>query len=915
MGRARSFPNGKTEMTQDARVFIEVHRSSGEIERFALDAEALIMGRGEEADIRVDETVISRRHVKFKRTRDGRWVVRDLRSRNRTFYQGRAIKSHVLNEGDVVCAASIQIVFHDQTGASDPVVRETVYADEFGSESPRGLDETDYGMPSPDETSALRLPVRRIPPPRSAGPAGLAVASDLMGPVRGSEDANGLGPLAAEEESPIGHLRLGRMLRYKWTMVLASLLVAIPAVTAVWLLVRPEYRARGIIHVRPIVPYLVYKTEDSGAVPFYDSYKNHQVQVMKGPAVLQRVLDDPKVRATEWYRTPAVTLVGRHPISHMERLREELMVQTGRGSENLDLVMSTRNPADAAVIVNAVIDNYLAVSHESSSRTEDMMYRRLTEQYDALGKEIENHERLAAELRKKLGTGTPDELISKRRVRLDEMQAQLEALHRELDIAQWQKGELAGLIEQRDGTPEEQTLEEADRLRYVYDNEWRQLDLALKTARHEKELALQQFGDSHPRIVALNEQIKFSQERLDERQRQLDEQPVLPTEQGPSPAQVGVRVAGDLHSLDRRISLLKYQEQILLKSLDQERDQFDRAFSSAQLLAKENELITHRRQIFDDVRRRLDQKDMERNVPGSIELMAKAEPPTKPSQDRRLVFTGMALLAGLGVGLVLTYVRANVSPTIQEVNDVQHAVQGPFLGQLPLVRNAKGRNLTDDPMQSEYIRMVRTALLQRMGGRKGSVVQITSADAGAGKTTVAVMLGRSLAHCGRKVLLVDVDMRNPSVSSRMGIDHAPGLAAVLTSRASDQEAIRQTDTARFSVLTAGACGNGDQADPELLADGAFSSCLERWRRQYDIVLLDSSPVLPVADARILSRMVDGTIMVVREGHCQRSDIVDALACLTTAGGKLIGTVYIGAQRRAGYGGAYNSYYYYHASDK
>jgi Mrp family chromosome partitioning ATPase len=99
---------------------------------------------------------------------------------------------------------------------------------------------------------------------------------------------------------------------------------------------------------------------------------------------------------------------------------------------------------------------------------------------------------------------------------------------------------------------------------------------------------------------------------------------------------------------------------------------------------------------------------------------------------------------------------------------------------------------------------------------------------------------------------------------------------------------------------------GDGIRIEMTANGAFTACLDRLRPKYDVILLDSSPILPVADARILSRQVDGTIMVVREDKSRRADVVDALACIGSSGGKLLGTVFIGSRGRENY---QREYYY------
>jgi capsular exopolysaccharide synthesis family protein len=211
----------------------------------------------------------------------------------------------------------------------------------------------------------------------------------------------------------------------------------------------------------------------------------------------------------------------------------------------------------------------------------------------------------------------------------------------------------------------------------------------------------------------------------------------------------------------------------------------------------------------------------------------------------------------------------------------------------------------DDPLLKEGIRMVRTPLLQQIDNQPGSIVLITSASPGDGKTTVAAMLARSLAWCGRNVLLVDADLRNPRVCQHLGIDAAGGFLEALTGQVDDSRLIVQTDTPRLSVLPG--CHVEAGLDPELIANGAFSAAAARWRGKYDVILVDSPPVLPVADARILARHADGTILVTWAQRTRRADVVDALTYLASAGGRLLGTVFICSPRRGrhGYSSTYN----------
>lgn len=244
-----------------------------------------------------------------------------------------------------------------------------------------------------------------------------------------------------------------------------------------------------------------------------------------------------------------------------------------------------------------------------------------------------------------------------------------------------------------------------------------------------------------------------------------------------------------------------------------------------------------------------------------------------------------------------------MSPTVHGAQDVTAAPTGAFLGLLPLHRSRTP--IEDSPMQHECIRMIRTTLLRRLADRKASVVQITSAGDGAGKSTLARLLSRSLALSGRRVVLVDADVRNPTVARSFAVEPSPGLIEVLQGTQNLLAAVRPTGTPQLSILTARAATSG--AELERLANGALHGILASLRDTFDYVLVDSGPLLPIADAAMLATHVDGTVMVVRQDRCRMPDVAAALGLLSASGGHLLGTVFIGSRANLSYPTYYTPY--------
>ncbi len=580
-----------------------------------------------------------------------------------------------------------------------------------------------------------------------AEPIGRAAVSAVIGPYSGGESAPQAKPWP-----------LSRLLRYKWTIVLVSLLVAGAAIPAIWLLMAPKYTAKAEVRVRPIIPHLVFKTEENGMIPLYQSYMNTQVAIIRNSTVLGRVLDQKDVQETSWYKEPESAFLGAAK-TPLERLGDVLTTLPRGQTEIIDVSVTALKGTEAALITNAVLDQYMVYLREKNDETSDVVYRKLTDEFDSLRTEIEGREKVVARLRKDLGTGAPDDLVSKMRIRLDEAEAKLTALRQDIAMAQWQEKELQDALAEAEITSFEKEMEaliedapesqaatsstDGPKPRYESDDIWRQLNLSAKAAQMDLAIQRELIKETHPRMLELRKRAEVTETLLRDRQAQLDDEwnqygaqlpPGATAPAGlqglgvPSVVPPEVELARQLDDLRPRIRLMAHQEQLQVTDAENERAEFGRIFESAQLLTKENETIKHKRELYDAVRTRLDQKEMERNVPGSIEVLTRAAAPSMPSNDRRLLLTLLALAGALGAGVATAFMRASRSQDVHEVDDIAHAVPTPFLGFLPILTDTKESSFEKNPVLAESVRMLRTALLRRITSDGGTVVQVTSAE-------------------------------------------------------------------------------------------------------------------------------------------------------------------------------------------
>ena len=714
--------------------------------------------------------------------------------------------------------------------------------------------------------------------------------------------------MAGMQPSPDGGsstpISLSTVFRRKWLIFGVFVLVSAATVPWIWLSISPKYQATALVRVSPIVDIIVFKMPENTAVtPLYPMFLNTQVSIIKSATVLERVLDRQTVLQTRWYQEDIHPLLGK-PSTLLERLRESLEVEPRRNTELIDVSMTTLDPRSAAVIVNAVVDEYQKHSDEVLGKMNIDRLNHLQRELKRLQNEIDGLRESKFNESKRLGTDDPQDLRSLLSARLDTLESEYEELQRALMMTKWELELLVPTEEADQDVGEGGSSDLEAHRRYAYDEEWRRLRVSLKDVERQLELARQQYGEAHPRIQGLLVDLKHTGRRLQEWESQLDEQWAHGGEG------VGA-VAGGLTPEMRRASLesaapkQERQLELLKGDIGHIRARIMEAANVAKKLADYEEKITRKRELYGRVQARLTALEMEGKAAGRVSIASLATAPSWPTRDRRKKLTVVCLGGAMMLGWALAYVRTSTDQRIREVRDVQGSVRVPFLGQLPSLPTETDLLADCSPLLVETTRMVRTALLKRLSGTNKRVILITSSSCQSGKTSVAILLARSLALLGKKVLLVEADLRRPSLSGRLNLDSKSGLAASLTGAADDEQAILSTSVTGFDVLVAGEYLAG--FDAELLANGVLASCLKRWERRYDFVLLDSPPVLPVADARILAGQADGTIMVLRASHSRRSEVDQAYADLSAAGGTLLGTILVGVRGGSGAGYYYDEY--------
>jgi tyrosine-protein kinase len=271
--------------------------------------------------------------------------------------------------------------------------------------------------------------------------------------------------------------------------------------------------------------------------------------------------------------------------------------------------------------------------------------------------------------------------------------------------------------------------------------------------------------------------------------------------------------------------------------------------------------------------------------------IAEAEVPDEPSFPNVPLNLGVGLILGLLLGLGVAVLRHVLDTRVRNEDDVRSLTDSPILGVIAYNQNVPSHPviLRDQPLAapSEAVRRLRTNLqFIDIADRPKSIV-ISSSIPGEGKSTMAINLAVSLADTGSRVILVDADLRQPSIADYVGIEGRVGLTTVLIGRAAVEDVVQPLGTTSLDLLPAG------QIPPnpsELLGSMTMALLLERLSAVYDMVLLDSPPLLPVTDAVVLSKMAGGALVVVGADRVHRPQLQQSLESLETAGAHIFGLV-------------------------
>ena len=261
-----------------------------------------------------------------------------------------------------------------------------------------------------------------------------------------------------------------------------------------------------------------------------------------------------------------------------------------------------------------------------------------------------------------------------------------------------------------------------------------------------------------------------------------------------------------------------------------------------------------------------------------------------PVTPRTSLNLGLGLLLGVGLGVAQALLRDRVDTSFHSREELARVTGVPVLAMLQTQSSSRTQApilLTGRSRLAESLRHLRTNLRFVDAASPVSVLVVTSSVESEGKSTISANLAQSFAEAGRKVLLIDGDLRRPRVESYLDLEASAGLTNVLIGEADLHDVTQEWGSDGLEVLASGPIPPNPT---ELLGGAVMEQLLLQAREDYALVIIDTPPILPVADALILAALADGAILVVRHGHTTGEQVSRSLEMLQSASARVLGTV-------------------------